>query len=88
MGNRIPIPDEVIEPVEPVPPTFAEELQPNLLKIGEDSLWVLPEIIDGSATLADVLVDPDFRLSDFIDYDAQTNSVSFSGTIASKKKLQ
>ena len=81
MGKRDPIPDEV----EPFPPTFAQELQPSLVKIGEDSSWVLPEIVNGSSALVDVEVVPELLLSGLIDYDVEKNTVSFSGVKASKR---
>ena len=85
MGKRDPIPDEVETDVEPVPPTFAEELQPSLVKVGEVSSWVLPEITNGSSAQVDVEIDPDLLLTGLIDYDAKTKTVSFSGDKASKR---
>ena len=80
MGKRDPIPDEV----EPFPPTFAKELQPSLVKIGEDSSWVLPEIVNGSSALVDVEVVPELLLSGLIDYDVEKNTVIISVIIQSR----
>ena len=66
MGNRIVIPDEV----GPVPPTFAEKLQP--VNLDKDSSWVLPKVVEGSAALAEVVVIPDSYLNNVIAYDAKS----------------
>ena len=74
LGNRIILPDEDVvdlEP-EPVPPTFAEDLQPSVVNRDEASSWVLPEVIIGTAALVEVVVIPDLFLTKVIDYDAQS----------------
>ena len=86
MGQRTIIPDEVIEVIEEVLepetvlPTFAEELQQSTVNLDEASSWVLPEVILGSAALGNVVVIPDQDLTNVIEYDAQSQTVSFSGT--------
>ena len=87
MGERTVIPDEVIEPeVEPepevvnVPPAFAENFQPRAVILDEASTWVLPEVIIGSAALKEVVVIPGSTLTNSIDYDAQSRTVTFSAS--------
>ena len=82
MGNRVPIlveEEEVIEQ-ESVPPSFAEDLQPRTVNRDEASSWVLPKVIIGSAALLDVVVIPDLFLTNVIDYDAQSQTISFAGS--------
>ena len=69
MGNRIPIIDEESEPI---PPTFAEELQPISIVLEVASSWVLPEVVVGTAALVEILVIPDPKLTKVIDYDAKS----------------
>ena len=52
---------------------------------GNDQSWVLPEVNIGSAALVVVEVIPDLYLAGLIDYDAETRTVSFSDTGASKR---
>ena len=80
LGNRIPIPDEV-----PFPPTFSEKPKPSIVQLGRDQSWVLPEIIIGSVALVEVGFEPDYLLTDFIDYDAEKRTFSFFGADASTK---
>ena len=84
MGNRDEILDEeVIEPeaeVVNVPPTFAENLQPKSVILDEASSWVLPEVTIGSAALKEVVVVPVPTLTNSIDYDAQSRTVTFSAS--------
>ena len=89
MGDRVVIPDEVIEPEavpEPEPevvhvaPAFAENLQSSSVVLDEASSWVLPEVVIGSAALAEIVVIPGSTLTNSIDYDAQSRTVTFKGS--------
>ena len=91
MGSRVPVSDEVIdleEPIpEPIPPTFANDLQPSPVVLNIASSWVIPEVIIGSAALVDVVVIPDLFLTNVIDYDARSKTISFAGS-ASDSELK
>ena len=63
-----------------VPPTFAENLQPKSVILDEASSWVLPEVTIGSAALKEVVVVPVPTLTNSIDYDAQSRTVTFSAS--------
>ena len=55
-------------------------MQPSSVFLGVASSWVLTEVIVGSAILAEIVVTPDKFLTNFIDYDAQSKTVSFDGS--------
>ena len=46
-----------------MPPTFVGEIQSPILTAGVGTTWYLPEIIEGDAALAEVLVEPDTLLT-------------------------
>ena len=69
----------LIKVLEPVLPVFERDLEPLILKLGKDSTWTLPNIVDGTYPLAEIVFQSDKRIDSYIRINRTDREVTFNG---------